>query len=483
GTDKIISEGKDHSKDNRFIVAGVNGFYISPVYLNESGKLSILMASRIGENYSDHEGVVAIELSLKPLTELIEKENTLERIVYIVDSRGDVIAYPNYGWTLKRKNLSHIVSVRKVVGESSTAPGEFEVYDSVEGIRVFGVSARVPYLGWGVIIEEPYIYVFKPVFRMIHRIALVSLLLSLLIILLGIVVVRKKIKPLIDLHRYAEQVKEGNLDIEIEAKTGDEIEDLANAFKMMTKRLKEMYESLESQITVRSKELKEAQDKLIYTEKLTTIGKLASIVGHELRNPLSIIKNSVYYLNMFDIGKVSQDAKEQLDIIEKETDMSNQIISQILDFAREKEPKLAQANIHKVIKRALDNIEIPSNITVKMDLCQEDPHLMCDAVLMERVFQNILVNAVQAVPSGKGTVTIKTKRSEDSFAVQFEDTGSGISEEDLRNIFDPLYSTKARGTGLGLTFCKGVVERHDGRISVESVVDIGTTFIIELPLP
>ncbi|MDP8262632.1 MAG: ATP-binding protein [Candidatus Ancaeobacter aquaticus] len=480
---RLVSKGKKYSDANRFVIAHVNGTYISPVYVNEDGKRSILLSSRIGENISQCSGVVVIEMSLAHFTRLIEEENTLKRIVYIVDNRGDIVAYPNYSWVKAKKNLSEIPSVKDVISELKEHPQKYYQYKSPEGIVVFGVYERLPYLGWGVIVEEPYVFVFMPIYKMIHRIGFISVIVSVLIIGLGVLIVRRKIKPLIVLHDSAQKIKEGNLDIQIDTHTGDEIEDLAHAFNLMTKRLKEMYEDLEAKISERTAQLKVAQDKLIYSEKLTTIGKLASIVGHELRNPLAIIRNSVYYLNMFDIGKVNEEAKEQLDIIEKEVDDATQIISQILDFAREKEPKLTNANIHKLIKEILDGIELPSNIVSKVRFCSADSTLSIDPLLMGRVFQNIITNAIQSMPLVSGKIVVSTEKTDSALRVIIKDTGSGISEESLGKIFDPLYSTKARGTGLGLTFCKSIVERHGGVIAVDSVVNEGTTFNIELPLP
>jgi len=481
GANKITSQGKDYARSNPFIIANVNGTYISPVYTNESGKRSIMLSARIGDSLGASRGVVTVEISLVHLLRLIEEENTRQRIIYIVDNRGDVVAYPNYGWVLQRKNLSEVPTVRQIIAEKPEKREHDHLYMSPEGVEVFGVQALVPYLGWGVIIEEPRATLFRPIYRMVYWICLISVAISVVIVFVGIVFVRRKIRPLRILHDSAEKIQNGNLNIIIKTKTGDEIEDLANAFNAMTAKLKEMYGGLESKIDERTLQLKEAQDRLIFSERLATIGKLAGIVGHELRNPLAIMKNSVYYLNMLEIGKVSEDAKEQLDLIEKEIDASTQIISDILDFAREKEPNLTRANMHLVLKGILDKTNIPRDVTVKTDLRAEQADLMADPSLIGRVFQNMISNAVQAMTAG-GVLTVSTVSTDHAFKVIFKDTGSGIAPENLSKIFEPLFSTKAKGTGLGLTVCKSIVERHGGRLSVESIVNMGTTFTIELPL-
>lgn len=482
GSLRSSSRAVDYSGRNLFIIANVNGTYISPVYTNEHGKRSILLSCRIGDSMQSGKGVVAIEVSLVHLVRSIEEENTLSRIIYIVDNRGDVVAYPNYGWVLQRKNLSEIPTVREIISERAGKRPRDHVYTSPEGIKVFGVRALVPYLGWGVVVEEPYAVIFRPIYRMIEWIGLVSLSISFVIICVGIFFVRRKIRPLRILHDSAVKIQNGNLNIVIKTKTGDEIEDLADAFNAMTAKLKEMYGGLELKIDERTHQLKDAQDRLVFAERLAMIGKLAGIVGHELRNPLGIMKNSIYYLNMLEIGKVSEEAKEQLDIIEKEIDNSTQIISDILDFAREKEPRLVRSNIHMILKNTLDKTNVPREIVIKTDLRAERVEMMLDPMLIGRVFQNLIVNAFQAMPSG-GALSVETASTEESVKISFKDTGCGIAPENLSKIFVPLFSTKAKGTGLGLAVCRGIVERHGGRVHVDSILNMGTTFEIELPLP
>ncbi|HRZ86541.1 MAG TPA: ATP-binding protein [bacterium] len=480
-SNRLLAKGRDFSRHSRFIIANVNGTYISPVYTNEHGKRSLLLSCRVGNSLENSRGVIVIEISLVHLLRLIEEENTQERIIFIVDNRGDVVAYPNYSWVLKRRNLSEIPTVQEVVSETARSASRGHVYTSADGIRVFGVRALVPYLGWGVVIEQPYVFIMQPIVSMIRWIVAISFTVSLSGVIVGVAFVRRKMRPLRILHDSAEKIQGGDLNIVIKTKTGDEIEDLANAFNAMTARLREVYGGLETKIVERTRQLEETRERLIFSERLATIGKLAGIVGHELRNPLAIMKNSIYYLNMLEIGKFSEEAKEQLDLIEKEIDNSTQIISDILDFAREKEPHLARASVHIILKSVLDKITFPRDVTVKTSFAAAGHESMVDAVLIGRVFYNLITNALQAMTGG-GALSISTASAGAMVSVAFKDSGCGISPENLHKIFEPLFSTKAKGTGLGLTICKSIIERHGGRLDVESIVNIGTTFTVTLPV-
>ena len=234
-----------------------------------------------------------------------------------------------------------------------------------------------------------------------------------------------------------------------------------------------------------NEELREAQEQLIRSEKLAAIGQLAGGVGHELRNPLGAIKNAVYYVK----GKVAKSELAQqeprvmefLGIVDEEIESSNKIISDLLGFARVGKPSVSPSRIHKVIEGTLERMTIPDNIELIKELDAGLPEINIDPDQIKQVLVNIITNAVQVMPDG-GTLTIVTREKEKSLEVDIADTGYGMPEEVISKIFDPLYTTKAKGIGLGLAVCKAIVERHEGNIEVQSEAGKGTTFTIELPL-
>lgn len=227
-------------------------------------------------------------------------------------------------------------------------------------------------------------------------------------------------------------------------------------------------------------ERKRLQEKLLRSEKLAAIGQLASAVGHEIRNPLGVIKNSSYFLSMKLRDIADEKVMKHLKILQREVDSANLIVSDLLDFARKKPPTLKQTSLNDVVADALSHVSIPENIKATTKLV-EIPPMLLDREQIRRVFQNLILNAVQAMPEG-GKLTIKTVKHEDSVKITLKDTGVGITEENLPKLFTPLFSTKARGIGLGLTICKQIVEDHGGNITVESKASKGSTFTIGLPI-
>jgi PAS domain S-box-containing protein len=227
-------------------------------------------------------------------------------------------------------------------------------------------------------------------------------------------------------------------------------------------------------------EKKLLQEKLITSEKLAAIGQLASAIGHEIRNPLGVIKNAAYFLNMKLKDTADEKVVKHLKILEKEVNSANLIISDLLGFARKKQPTLDQTDLNETVKNTFSYITVPENIKVEIKL-GEIPEMLLDKEQVQRVCQNLILNAVQAMPEG-GKLTIQTTKQDDSAKLTVRDTGVGIPKENMPKLFTPLFSTKAKGIGLGLAICKQIVEGHDGNITVESRVGEGSTFTVKLPI-
>ena len=240
--------------------------------------------------------------------------------------------------------------------------------------------------------------------------------------------------------------------------------------------LKEYSEKLEETL----EELRETQEELISKHKLAIIGQLTGGVGHDLRNPLGAIKNAVYFLKMV-IEDPKPELKETLEILEKEVTTSEKIINSLLDFARPKLPSRRNVKVNEVIQEAISKISVPENIKIVRQLEKTFPTILADPDQLDRVFGNIILNAIQAMPEG-GQLTVKSEAlSQEWGAISFSDTGNGIPEENMGKLFEPLFTTKAKGIGLGLAISKSFVEANGGTIEVQSEIDKGTTFTIKLP--
>ncbi|MDD5436276.1 MAG: PAS domain S-box protein, partial [Candidatus Omnitrophica bacterium] len=245
--------------------------------------------------------------------------------------------------------------------------------------------------------------------------------------------------------------------------------------------LRRYNEELEKAVDARTSELRASQDKLVRSEKMASIGKLASSVAHELRNPLGVMKNVVYYLNMLGLSKENPEVKENLDIITQEIENSDKIIADLLEFSRAKNPVLRPENINLIVREVLSRLRIEPNIELVLDLKDGLPDIAVDALQMHQIFYNLIKNALEAMEQG-GKLKITTAHEGEFIEAAVSDTGGGISEENLAKIFEPLFSTKTKGTGLGLSICASLVERHEGKLEVKSEAGKGTTFTVKLPV-
>jgi signal transduction histidine kinase len=245
--------------------------------------------------------------------------------------------------------------------------------------------------------------------------------------------------------------------------------------------LKEYSERLEQMVEERTQELREAQERLIRQEKLAVLGQLAGGVAHELRNPLGAIKNATYFLNMV-LEEAEPEVKETLEILDREVVTSARIISSLLDFARPKAPIRRKVDVNNVVQDALSHTAVPESVEVVSELDETLPTILADPDQLAQVFGSIILNDIQAMPQGGQMVIRSEVLSQDLVAVSIRDAGVGISEENLKKIFEPLFTTKAKGIGLGLALAKTIVEGHGGSIEVESEVGKGSTFTVRLPL-
>ena len=222
------------------------------------------------------------------------------------------------------------------------------------------------------------------------------------------------------------------------------------------------------------------EERRMRQEKLTVLGQLAGGVGHELRNPLGAIKNAAYFLNMV-LEKPEPDVKETLEILEKEVATSERIISSLLDFARAKPPVKRKVNINNIILEVLSRTNVPENIEVKNQVDESIPTILADPGQLDQIFGNIFLNAIQAMPEGGQLIIKSGTAGPDTIAVSITDTGVGIPGETIKKIFEPLFTSKAKGIGLGMAITKTFVEGHGGTIEVQSEIGKGTTFTVRLP--
>src|SRR3989338_4961797 len=228
-------------------------------------------------------------------------------------------------------------------------------------------------------------------------------------------------------------------------------------------------------------EMRRMQENLQRLEKLAAIGKLAGIMGHEIRNPLGVIRNSIYFLNMKFKESVDEKVRRHMDILETEIVACDKIISDVLEFARTKPPSFATEEINGVLQRFLSRANIPKIVKVETNLGENLPKINIDIAQVKQVFSNIISNAIEAMPKG-GELQVTTSQTDSFISIALKDTGVGIPKENIDKLFTPLFSTKTKGLGLGLAARQNIISAHHGKIEFESKEGQGTTFIIKLPI-
>lgn len=295
------------------------------------------------------------------------------------------------------------------------------------------------------------------------------------------------------------RIMEGDLDYRVEVDVHDEVGDLAESFNAMVQTLKEYKDriddynrSLEEKVRERSEQLKKAQESLLRSEKLASIGLLASGVAHELNNPLTSILMNVNLL-MESIDEKSELYKE-LRQIGEDSLRCKRIIDDLRDFSRHHELNVRPSDLNQVVRNTLKLIEHELElhaIALRQELSSELPLVGCDPDRLQQVLMNVLINAIQAMPEG-GILMVSTALREGSVEIAVRDSGPGIPKEIRGRIFDPFFTTKQGGTGLGLSIAYRIMEEHGGRITVESLTadevkaeasgSVGTTIRLFLPL-
>ena len=310
------------------------------------------------------------------------------------------------------------------------------------------------------------------------------------------------VKPVINLVKITDRVASGDLEHLVEIRSRDEIGMLASRFNQMTKGLKQLMDekegvmielkdlneelsSINTELVQTNEQLKDAQEQLVRTEKLAAVGTLASGVSHELRNPLSAIKNAVFFLKRKLSNKESPDIDARviqfLDIMDTEIDRSSKIINDLLGFARVIALSKVSSDITIVVNEAMSRAKMAENIKVSKNLPSNLPMVMIDGNQIGQVFINLIENGCQAMPAG-GELQISTRESKGFIGIEITDSGCGIPEKTIKKIFDPLFTTKPKGIGMGLAICHGIIEKHHGTIDVKSQEGIGTSILIKLPL-
>lgn len=297
-------------------------------------------------------------------------------------------------------------------------------------------------------------------------------------------------QPIKQLVHHTQQIASGDLESRPAITSRDEFGELAGSFASMTVSLRKAQDdltewgmNLESIVAERTREIKKIEAQLIRSEKLASLGELVAGIAHEINNPLTGIL--VFSSLLTSDKRLDPALHKDMEMIVRETERCAGIVKGLLEFSREYPPQIEQTSLNAIMDKSLSLVCHQSsfhNIHIEKEYHTDLPEIPVDPNQIEQVFVNMLLNASQAMTTG-GTLHIRTGTADNVLAsVEISDTGCGIPEESLGRIFDPFYTTKSRGTGLGLSVSYGIIENHGGKIEVKSEVGVGTTFIVLLPL-
>jgi two-component system, NtrC family, sensor kinase len=306
--------------------------------------------------------------------------------------------------------------------------------------------------------------------------------------------------PLEKLEAGTERLSKGDLGYQIEVVSRDEVGDLAESFNRMSLQLRAANEeivawakTLEDRVEQKTRELKRTLEEVLHVEKMASVGKMAAVLAHEINNPLSGILTYAKLLRKWmergqTDGEKQQEAIKCLDLIAEESRRCGDLVKNMLTFSRTAPMNLESADLNMVVDRCVmlvrHQLEM-AGIQLQLELAEGLPQLQCDPAQIEQVLLALTMNAIDAMPRG-GNLWLKTRLNSETSELEAEvrDDGTGIPPEILNRIFEPFLTTKehGQGVGLGLAVSRNIVERHHGKIEVQSEVGKGTTFVVKLPL-
>ena len=323
------------------------------------------------------------------------------------------------------------------------------------------------------ILEQKYIDIQNQTMLAFVGITVVGAVLSTLVALL---ISRNISGPIRKLVSASEQLANGNLDAKVDLTSSDEFGKLAYRFNHMADALRE-----------RDERLKEfTKRKIMESERLAIVGQLAASVAHELNNPLQGVVT--YSSLLLEKESCDEPSRENIEKIVAQANRCREIIRGLLDFSRQKKPVKTLASINTLLHGCISLVENQAlfhNITIVQNLDERLPMIVIDPSQIERVFLNLIINAAEAMNgSGKLSLTTRLGASGENMEIEVKDSGHGISDENMERIFNPFFTTKevGHGVGLGLAISFGIVKEHNGEITVESEFGKGATFTISLPV-
>jgi two-component system, NtrC family, sensor histidine kinase HydH len=379
-------------------------------------------------------------------------------------------------WTDSLKPVSH------------PAPSDSTQRYRRDGRVWLSAAARLSSAPWFAVVDFPQDVALAPVRALLWRFVLIGVVVVALATIAAERLSRRLTVPITQLTTAAEAIAGGDLSGGgLVLTRRDELGRLSHAFDSMADSIRRSRDTLEAQISTRTDELqkalvqlRETQDELVRKERLATLGQLSSSIGHELRNPLGVMTNALYYLDLV-LRDASPKVKDHLAMLRSQVRLSEAIVSGLLDYARSRAPHRSVIAASQLIDDQLARTVIPTSIRVERVPPAEPADLDVDPMQIGQVLVNLFSNAVQAMNGKSGVLLIGVTVSSGRVRIDVADSGPGIAPDLLEKVFEPLFSTKTRGIGLGLAVARTLTRANDGDLTAANRPEGGAVFTLDLP--
>ena len=521
----VVGSGTDFSKKPEFTEAVAHKVYYGPVYFRRESEpyMTLSLAGARRET-----GVSIAQVNLKLIWDVVSKIKVGERgRAYVVDADGRLIAHPDISLVLRNTDMSRLAQVRSARAAAGSNSGEqVQEADDIAGHRVLTAYAPVTPLGWLVFVETPIEEAYGPLYASIRRTGFVLFGALALAFIAGMFLAGRMVVPIQALRAGAARIGSGDLGQRISIKTGDEVESLANQFNDMAGRLQESYADLEQKVEDRTRALTEsledlrtAQDRLVQTEKLASLGQLTAGIAHEIKNPLNFVNNfsgvSVELIDELqqvladvktddktraEIDDLSDTLRGNLEKIVQHGKRADSIVKNMLLHSREGSGEHRPVDINGIVEESLNLAYHGAraenkgfNITLERSFDPAAGEVDLYPQEVTRVLLNLISNGFYAATKRKSqtgngeyepTLAAATKNLGDRVEIRIRDNGIGIPPEVKEKMFNPFFTTKpaGEGTGLGLSISHDIiVKQHGGSIAVDTKPGEFTEFMIVLP--
>ena len=475
--------------------------FLGKAYRSED-RLVTLMAFPLRQHLEDTrvQGVLLAELDLREMGRTLAQAYPLDMEAWVVSGDGDIISYNGASQDeLPEKApalLERTSAIQAQLGTSSSGKITFPDADSW-----LVTSANLFLPGWKVYVAQranvASQLLRESTVNSVWDVLFILAVMLLFVVVVSYLVIIPIVRPLDRLRRAMLRLRETEGEVirrEDVAIPNNEIGDLSELFVEMSEvlysrrqelllaqqKLASSNQDLEQRVEERTRELKATTNELVKAERLAAIGQMASIISHEIRNPLAVISNATRLIKML-VSSPDPKIIKQFGIIEAEIKQANSIISEVLGYARTRELMFSTVEVNSYVNDLLAAYPFPPGIHLKREIDEESVRMKVDAEEIKQALRNIISNAVEAM-GAEGTLTVGTKVGRRVVCIFIADTGPGITEEIRRKMFAPFFTTKARGTGLGLAVVGKALLRHRGKLFITSMPGKGTCFQVYLKI-